>query len=258
MAWLQDPKARRYTLINRSCKIRPSLFEIFKKRIDLFLHGDRDGVGLNFLQKSTNGIFFNIKQLVQSEKELPSATLKFLESSKNLYEQIINQQKSVTNLRWNAKLQLFALLYSLIKSTSPRVVLETGVANGVTTNGIMRALDENNNSGALHSFDILPETKNAYKGSGHWNFHLLNNKRAYKQIVGIVSKLSKIDIWVHDSNHGYRWQRFEYLLALKSLNENGILISDDVEASLRGVSYPELILESIIFDSRKFIEIALK
>ncbi len=236
------------------------MFEIFKKRIDLFSHGDRDGVGLNFLQKSTNGIFLDIEQLMQSEKELPPVTLKFLESSKNLYKQIINQQKSVTNLRWNAELQLSTLLYSLIKSTSPRVVLETGVANGVTTNVIMRALDENNNSGTLHSFDILPETKNAYNGSGLWNFHLLTSKRAHKQIVEIVSKLPKIDIWVHDSNHGYRWQRFEYLLALKSLNKNGILISDDVEASPAWgeLSKTHFRKSYIIFDSRKFVGIALK
>ena len=88
----------------------------------------------------------------------------------------------------------------------PHVVVETGVANGITTNAIMRALEGNNASGTLHSFDVLPETKNAYIGNGSWNFHLINSKVAHKQIVNVVSGLSKVDLWVHDSNHGYRWQ----------------------------------------------------
>ena len=107
---------------------------------------------------------------------------------------------------------------------------------------------------------LLPETSNAYIGSGNWNFHLLNSKNTYKQIVNEVSKLPKVDIWVHDSNHGYRWQKFEYLLALKSLNTGGILISDDIDASSAWteLSRSHFRKSYIIFDSRKFIGIAFK
>jgi len=241
-------------------EIRPSLFEIFKKRFALFLHGDRDGVSLNFLQKSTNGIFNSIEQLVKFEKELPTDILEYLKAANELFEQTTQHQKSITSLRWNAELQLFSLLYSFIRSSKAKTVVETGVANGFTTNAVMRALEENNNFGTLYSFDVLPETQSAYTGSGNWNFNLLNVRKAHKQLVEVVSKLPKVDLWIHDSNHGFRWQKFEYLLALERLNQGGILVSDDIDASPAWCELAKTHFRKsyIIFDSRKFIGIAFK
>jgi predicted O-methyltransferase YrrM len=152
------------------------------------------------------------------------------------------------------------LLYTVVKAKDPKVVIENGVANGITTNAIMKALELNENKGELHSFDILPETSKAYMGSGNWNFHLLNTKNTYKQMINEITKLPKVDIWIHDSNHGYRWQKFEYLLALKSLNTGGILISDDIDASSAWAELSRSYFRKsyIIFDSRKFIGIAFK
>jgi hypothetical protein len=73
-------------------------------------------------------------------------------------------------------------------------------------------------------------------------------------------QLPKVDLWVHDSNHGYRWQKFEYQLAFSRLRKGGILISDDIDASPAwGELAKTLFRESfIVFDSRKFIGIAFK
>ena len=106
----------------------------------------------------------------------------------------------------------------------------------------------------------MPETKKAYSQGGNWNFHLLGSKATHKQLSKKIEELPKVDLWVHDSNHGYRWQKFEYLLALNSLGDNGILVSDDLDAS---PAWGELAKEHfrksyIIFDSRKFIGIAFK
>ncbi|ACR41606.1 hypothetical protein M164_0999 [Sulfolobus islandicus M.16.4] len=38
-------------------------------------------------------------------------------------------------------------------------------------------------------------------------------------------------MFIHDSNHTYRWQIFEYELVYPLLNENGLLISDDIDFS---------------------------
>ena len=139
------------------------------------------------------------------------------------------------------------------------MIIETGVANGITTNAIMKALEESGANGELNSFDVLPETSKAYSGD-NWKFHLLKGKNVHKQIKSAVSSLPKVDVWVHDSDHGYRWQKFEYLLALSVLSKNGILISDDIDASS---AWSELAKSHfrksyIIFDSRKFIGIAFK
>lgn len=240
--------------------MRDSLLVIFKKRLNLFLKGDRDGVSLGSLSTGTSGIYLNVDTLIKAESELPKTACNFINEAENLFESVSVKQQQVTNLRWNAEKQLFTLLYALVKANNPKVVIETGVANGITTNAIMKALDINDNTGELHSFDVLPETSNAYIGSGNWNFHLLNSKNTYKQIVNEISKLPKVDIWVHDSNHGYRWQKFEYLLALKSLKTGGILISDDIDASSAWseLSRSHFRKSYIIFDSRKFIGIAFK
>jgi hypothetical protein len=78
----------------------------------------------------------------------------------------------------------------------------------------MFAIDEGNSLGPLNSFDVLPETKDAKLGKGKWSFHLLDKKRSHKKLSATVENSPFIDIWLHDSNHGYRWQKFEYLLAL--------------------------------------------
>ena len=238
----------------------PKLREIFFKRISLFLHGNRDGVSLNFLQKSTNGIFLSTEEFMIHSKLNYSNLQQDLSVAKTLYKEVLEEHRLITSERWNAELELFSLLYVLVKSKKPQLLVETGVANGVSTSAIMSALEEDNSSGSLNSFDVLPETKDAYTGKGKWNFHLLDKKRTHKQHSAAVGNSPLIDIWLHDSNHGYRWQKFEYLLALSILKEGGILISDDIDASPAwGELAKSHFRESyIIFDSRKFVGIAFK
>jgi len=226
----------------------------------LLVYGDRDGVSLNFLQKSKNSVFLSIEQLVRFEEEFPSEIIDYIEKGKDFFHTFLKTQSSITNTNWNAEEQLFILLYSLIKANNSKLVIETGVANGITTNAIMKALEESGAGGELHSFDVLPETNKAYIAKGNWNFHLVNGKSAHNQIKSVVSLLPEVDVWVHDSNHGYRWQKFEYLLALSVLSKNGILISDDIDASSAWGELAKTHFRKsyVIFDSRKFIGIALK
>ena len=240
--------------------MRPTLIEIFKIRSSLFLYGDRNGVSLNHLEKTTNGIFLSIESLIAADKELPKQMLSYLPVSRTLFKKTIAKQKQITSARWNAEQNLFSLLYSLVCSTNPNLVVETGVANGISTNAIMNAIEKSKNSGTLHSFDVLSETSKAYKGNGKWKFHLLNAAKSHTQLKNEVQLLAKPDVWLHDSNHGYRWQKFEYLLAMKSLKKGGILISDDIDASPAWAELAGSVFRKsyIIFDSRKFIGIAFK
>jgi predicted O-methyltransferase YrrM len=194
------------------------------------------------------------------ESEIPKEAHQYFSAARSLFKETLINQSSITSKRWNAEENLFVLLYSLVRSNKSKFVVETGVANGITTNAIMNALQQASKDGELHSFDVLPEARNAYSGPGNWNFHLLPAKNTARKIKGIVSKFSKVDIWVHDSDHGYRWQKFEYLLALASLSDNGILISDDIDASSAWGELAKTHFRKsfIIFDSRKFIGIALK
>lgn len=240
--------------------MRESLLAIFKRRASLFIFGDRDGVSLNHLSKNTDGVFLNIQSLVRFEKELPKKMLTHLPKANALFKKTVCSQENVTSAQWNAESNLFALLYSLICSSKPKTIVETGVANGISTNAIMKSLELSNNIGVLHSFDVLLETSNAYKGSGNWQFHLLSKRNTHEHLKRAVGKLPKVDIWLHDSNHGYRWQKFEFLLAWGALGKGGVLISDDVDASPAWAELAKTVFRKsyIVFDSRKFIGIAIK
>ena len=238
----------------------PKLREIFFKRASLFLYGNRDGVSLNFLQKSTSGIFLSTEEfMINTNLNYPDLQ-NDLSTAKTLYKKVLEEHRPITSERWNAELQLFSLLYVLVKSKKPQFLVETGVANGISTNAIMSALDEGNSLGSLSSFDVLPETKDAYTGKGKWSFQLLDKKRTHKKLSMAAENSPLVDIWLHDSNHGYRWQKFEYLLALSKLKEDGVLISDDIDASPAWgeLSKSHFKKSYIVFDSRKFIGIAFK
>ena len=217
-------------------------------------------MSLNFLQKSTNGIFLSTEEFIINSKLNYPDLQKDLSTAMTLYKKVLEEHRPITSERWNAELQLFSLLYVLVKSKKPQFAVETGVANGISTNAIMFALDEGNSLGSLSSFDVLPETKDAYLGKGNWSFHLLGKKHTHKKLSEAVKNSPLVDIWLHDSNHGYRWQKFEYLLALSRLKEDGILISDDIDASPAwGELAKSHFKESyIIFDSRKFVGLAFK
>jgi predicted O-methyltransferase YrrM len=238
----------------------PKIREIFFKRFRLFLHGNKDGVSLNFLQGSSTGIFLSTEEFITNSKFNYPDLQKDLSTAKTLFKKVLEECRLITSERWNAELELFCLLYILVKSKKPQLLVETGVANGISTNAIMSALDQDKSIGSLHSFDILPETKDAYLGNGRWNFHLLEERNTHKQLAAEVVNFPLIDIWLHDSNHGYRWQKYEYLLALSRLKQDGVLISDDIDASsawgeLSKTHFKE---SFIIFDSRKFVGIASK
>src|SRR6266480_7212838 len=59
------------------------------------------------------------------------------------------------NLLHNADFSLARLAYALCRALKPSVVMETGVAYGVSTAFLLKALDVNRN-GRLHSIDLPP------------------------------------------------------------------------------------------------------
>src|SRR4051812_6926009 len=65
----------------------------------------------------------------------------------------------------NADFALSRLCYAVCRARKPRVVVETGVAFGVTTAFILKALEQNG-SGELHSVDLPPLGRAAEKQVG--------------------------------------------------------------------------------------------
>ena len=123
------------------------------------------------------------------------------------------------------------ILYVLCRVIKPMIVLETGVANGVSSAFILKALDENK-IGLLYSVD-LPSV--ALKAIFHRDSGWIIPKELryrWKLILGKSSKvlprlrLSGVDLFFHDSNHSYANMMFEFRSVWPFINSGGLLVCD--------------------------------
>lgn len=62
------------------------------------------------------------------------------------------------------------------------------------------------------------------------NWELILGKSQDK-LPELLERLGEIDFFLHDSEHSYECQKFEYELAYKHLRKGGILMSDDINQS---------------------------
>ena len=129
-------------------------------------------------------------------------------------------------------------IYLVIKSQRPTIVLETGVSDGMSTSIILKALSENG-KGTLHSIDLpevgMPQLINKLPGwvipenlKDDWNLYLGKSK---KLLPEITSKLDKVDVFLHDSEHSYGNMLFEFETVSKVMPNGSVLLSDDALAN---------------------------
>jgi predicted O-methyltransferase YrrM len=136
--------------------------------------------------------------------------------------------------RWAADSRFARLGYLLCRLISPSVVLETGVAYGVSSVFILRAL-EVNGRGTLHSVD-LPPLRSEYErfwGTAvpearkeRWRLHRGSSARVLPRLL---REIRTIDLFVHDSLHTRRNMRREFNTVWPHLRNGGVLLADDVE-----------------------------
>jgi predicted O-methyltransferase YrrM len=137
---------------------------------------------------------------------------------------------------WLTLKKTYRLLYAAIRLARPDLVVETGVANGLTTSLILLAL-EKNQRGALHSIEISEASWTPGKRVGwviperlraRWTLHLGDSRTL---LPSLLSTLKAVPVFFHDSLHEYDHMMFEYTTAFPHIAPGGLLLSDDVPAS---------------------------
>jgi predicted O-methyltransferase YrrM len=113
-------------------------------------------------------------------------------------------------------------------------VLETGVAYGVSSVFILKAL-EVNGRGTLHSVD-LPPLRSEYKRfwgiavpealKDRWRLHRGSSARVLPRLL---REIRTIDLFVHDSLHTRGNMRREFDTVWPHLRNGAVLMADDVE-----------------------------
>jgi predicted O-methyltransferase YrrM len=133
---------------------------------------------------------------------------------------------------WAVEAETARLLYALTRLSRPKVIVESGVADGFSTSIFLNAL-VTNGSGVLHSLDVSPDVGSLVgpELKDRWTLHVLDQRRLSMSLTDLFEKLPPIDLFLHDSDHSYAWQVKELELAARRLSPNGIIACDDADAS---------------------------
>ncbi len=124
------------------------------------------------------------------------------------------------------------LVYALVRFLRLQVVIETGVANGLSTGHILAALAANG-SGHLYSIDYPPLDPFQREGIGilvpkrlrlRWKLQLDDSVRGLRRIL---RREIRADLFLHDSEHTYLQMFHEFSHIFPSLSPRGILLADD-------------------------------
>jgi hypothetical protein len=134
----------------------------------------------------------------------------------------------------DAETSLARAVWCTVLHKRPSVVLETGVARGVTSRIVLEAFIRNER-GHLWSIDLPhPFEKNLHRQTGaavptsrrtRWSYIEGSSRR---RLPSLLRSLGRIDLFIHDSLHTARNMRFEMEQTLNAMAPGGIMLIDDI------------------------------
>lgn len=141
------------------------------------------------------------------------------------------------SLLHNGDLRFARFCYAICRAVKPAVTVKTGVAYGVSSAFILKAL-KINGSGKLFSVDRAPIERDADRFIGAFipeelkeNWHL--RRGASSEILPeLLNDLGKVDIFLHDSRHTYANMKMEFETVAPYLGGKSVLIADDVNRNI--------------------------
>jgi len=139
---------------------------------------------------------------------------------------------------WNDGDRAFGeAIWCLVAHLRPETLVETGVAHGLTSRVILEGL-ERNDHGHLWSVDLPAVDSALHSEIGiavpedlrpRWSYV---QGTARERLPGLLAELGAIDLFVHDSLHTGRNQKFELESAWGALRPGGVVVVDDIDHSL--------------------------
>ena len=147
-------------------------------------------------------------------------------------------------LAHNAAPSLSGVCYALCRALRPAVVLETGVAWGVSSSFIAKALAMNG-AGELHSVDRAPVRPGVedYIGAlvpdelrSRWTLHRGTSRRLLPRLLREIEAPA---LFIHDSQHTYRNIRWELQTVAPYLTRPAGVVVDDATGNLAFANWLE-------------------
>lgn len=142
-------------------------------------------------------------------------------------------------------------LYFIVRMARPVVMVETGVAHGVSSWTILNAMNRNG-SGKLYSIDLPDQDLKSYNPSNlqqqsgwvvpealksRWELRIGSS---VDLLPALLKEVGQVDLFFHDSDHSYENMKFEFRAVLPFLDKKGLVVSDDVH---KNNSFPEFVRE---------------
>jgi predicted O-methyltransferase YrrM len=132
-------------------------------------------------------------------------------------------------------MSLGELLYVLVRRLRPELVIETGVAHGITSAYLLAGLADNDH-GQLHSID-LPTRAMIRAGlvgaavpdelRGRWTYHWAPSRRVLPTLLQRTD--ARCGLFVHDSDHSYPNMRWELEQAWAAAAPGAWVVADDAQ-----------------------------
>lgn len=141
-------------------------------------------------------------------------------------------RESFFNPTYDLGEKLSFLSYSIIRIVKPRLVVETGVAAGISSTLILSALSKNN-SGTLSSFDITSQVGELIPNELKklWTLNVLIGINLKDKFRRKMMEIEHDFIFLHDSDHALKWQEFELSTCI-STGRCRLFLIDDVSVDL--------------------------
>jgi Methyltransferase domain len=138
----------------------------------------------------------------------------------------------------DADITLARAVWCTARHIQPQVVIETGVAHGVTSRIILEALNLNG-SGHLWSIDLphpLDHSLHAQTGVAvtddcrpRWTYLEGASK---DRLPPLVPEVGHVDMFIHDSLHTAKNTLFEMEQAASAMPQGGVMLVDDIKSHL--------------------------
>jgi len=169
-----------------------------------------------------------------------------LRTAREFYREAICRHEILESVDWMSIQRI--ILYILVRLYHPDICLETGVFYGGNTSFILNALRKND-YGALISIDLPGnEIDNSLRhhlvgntedvpdglGTGFMVHNALKSRWVFikgDSLTEIPKIDRKIDLYVHDSDHSFKFVMHEMSLMWDKMNSKGVILADDVDWS---------------------------
>lgn len=151
---------------------------------------------------------------------------------------------------------LVQVIWAVVRHLKPRIVLETGVARGVSSAVVLSAL-EVNGQGDLWSIDLPPMNPRGRVATGSAVPETLKSRWHYvrgasrRRLPVLLDTLGSVEVFIHDGLHTEQNMKFEFGSVWPRLADGGFLISDDAGVNRAFVNFaesqdrqPSLVLEA--------------